>query len=132
MDKKCSKYEGLFIFSDEETLKKHIEECPECRAEHEKMQKVSELIEKYQNTEDENKKMAKEFFSSLPKGTEIELNSNEDNPLTIEAIKFARKYKGHNYGDPALIRFLTDYCKVKSTVSFGTMKSKMGKIRKKF
>ena len=44
MDKKCSKYEGLFIFSDEETLKKHIEECPECRAEHEKMQKVSELI----------------------------------------------------------------------------------------
>ena len=44
MDKKCSKYEGLFIFSDEETLKKHLEECPECRAEHEKMQRVSELI----------------------------------------------------------------------------------------
>lgn len=83
------------------------------------------------DSEEENKKMAKEFFSSLPKGTEIELNSNEDNPLTIEAIKFARKYKGFNYGDPALIRFLTDYCKVKFTVSFGTMKSKMGKIRKK-
>lgn len=44
MDKKCSKYEGLFIFSDEETLQKHLEECPECRAEHEKMQRVSELI----------------------------------------------------------------------------------------
>ena len=83
------------------------------------------------DSEEENKKMAKEFLSSLPKGTEIELNSNEDNPLTIEAIKFARKYKGFNYGDPALIRFLTDYCKVESTVSFGTMKSKMGKIRKK-
>ena len=83
------------------------------------------------DSEEENKKMAKEFLSSLPKGTEIELNSNEDNPLTIEAIKFARKYKGFNYGDPALIRFLTDYCKVKFTVSFGTMKSKMGKIRKK-
>ena len=44
MENKCTKYEGLFIFSDEETLTKHIEECPECRAEHEKMQKVSELI----------------------------------------------------------------------------------------
>ena len=44
MDKKCSKYEGLFVFSDEETLKKHLEECPDCRAEHEKMQRVSELI----------------------------------------------------------------------------------------
>ena len=44
MDKKCSKYEGLFIFSDEKTLKKHIEECPDCKAEHEKMQKVSELL----------------------------------------------------------------------------------------
>ena len=44
MENKCSKYEGLFIFSDEETLQKHLEECPDCRAEHEKMQKVSELI----------------------------------------------------------------------------------------
>jgi len=44
MDKKCTKYEGLFIFSDEDTLKKHIEECPDCKAEHEKMQKVSELL----------------------------------------------------------------------------------------
>lgn len=44
MDKKCSKYEGLFIFSDEETLQKHLEECSDCRTEHEKMQKVSDLI----------------------------------------------------------------------------------------
>lgn len=44
MDEKCSKYEGLFVFSNEETLQKHLEECPDCRAEHEKMQRVSELI----------------------------------------------------------------------------------------
>lgn len=44
MNNECSKYEGLFIFSDEKTLLKHLEKCPECRAEHEKMQKVSELI----------------------------------------------------------------------------------------
>lgn len=44
MNNKCSKYEGLFIFSDKETLEKHLEECSDCRAEHEKMQKVSSLI----------------------------------------------------------------------------------------
>lgn len=41
---KCTKYEGLFIFSDEDTLQKHIEECEECKKEHEKMQKVSSLL----------------------------------------------------------------------------------------
>ena len=45
MDNKCSKYEGLFIFSDEAELKKHIEECAECRAEDEKMKKVSDLLD---------------------------------------------------------------------------------------
>lgn len=44
MDNKCSKYEGLFIFSDEDMLNKHIEECEDCRKEHEKMERVSELI----------------------------------------------------------------------------------------
>lgn len=44
MDKRCTKYEGLFIFSDEEALQKHIEECPDCRAEHEKMQKISDIL----------------------------------------------------------------------------------------
>ena len=44
MENKCTKYEGLFIFSDEEALKKHIEECDDCRAEQEKMDKVSDLI----------------------------------------------------------------------------------------
>lgn len=45
MDNKCSKYESLFIFSDEETLKKHLEECEECRIEYEKQQKVSSLLD---------------------------------------------------------------------------------------
>ncbi len=44
MNKKCSKYEGLFTFSDEETLKKHIETCEDCRKEQEVMDKVSELL----------------------------------------------------------------------------------------
>ena len=44
MDNKCSKYEGLFIFSDEKTLQEHIASCEECKLEHEKMQKVSDLL----------------------------------------------------------------------------------------
>lgn len=44
MDKKCTKYEGLFVFKDEKTLQEHIAECEDCRIEHEKMKKVSELI----------------------------------------------------------------------------------------
>ncbi len=45
MNKKCSKYEGLFTFSDEETLKRHIETCEDCRKEQEVMDKVSELLQ---------------------------------------------------------------------------------------
>ena len=45
MDKKCDKYESLFIFSDEATLQKHLAECEDCRKEHEKMQRVSDLIQ---------------------------------------------------------------------------------------
>ncbi len=44
MESKCSKYEGLFVFTDDATLKEHLLECEECRKEQEKMDKVSELI----------------------------------------------------------------------------------------
>ena len=61
MDNKCSKYEGLFTFSDDATLQKHIEECEECRAEQEKMDKVSALIAEvkpyYQRKRNRLKKM---------------------------------------------------------------------------
>lgn len=44
MKEKCTKYEALFTFRSEEELLEHIEECEDCRREHEKMQKVSELL----------------------------------------------------------------------------------------
>lgn len=43
-EKKCDKYEGLFVFRNEDELNEHIENCPDCRAEHEKQLKVSALI----------------------------------------------------------------------------------------
>lgn len=41
----CKKYEGLFTFADEKDFLAHIEECPDCKAEHERMQRVSDLIQ---------------------------------------------------------------------------------------
>lgn len=45
MDKKCTKYEALFTFRSEEDLMEHIKTCPDCQEEHEKMQKISELLQ---------------------------------------------------------------------------------------
>ena len=43
--KNCNGYESMFIFLSEEDFKKHLKECESCRLEHEKMNKVSELIQ---------------------------------------------------------------------------------------
>ena len=45
MTDKCSKYESIFTFRTEEELNEHIKNCPECAEIHEKMQKVSALIQ---------------------------------------------------------------------------------------
>ena len=45
MNKKCSKYEELFVSSSAEELEKHIRECEDCRAEYEAQQKVSSLLD---------------------------------------------------------------------------------------
>lgn len=44
MKEKCTKYEALFTFRGEDELNAHIQECEDCRLEHEKMIRVSELI----------------------------------------------------------------------------------------
>jgi hypothetical protein len=44
MKETCTKYESLFIFGTEQDLQAHLELCPDCRAEHEKMQKVANLV----------------------------------------------------------------------------------------
>ena len=44
MKDKCTKYEALITFADENKFNEHINNCPDCKSEHEKMQEVSELI----------------------------------------------------------------------------------------
>jgi len=45
MKEKCKQYEGLITFGDEDRLLAHLETCEDCRAEHQKMARVSELIQ---------------------------------------------------------------------------------------
>ena len=45
MKEKCSKYEALFTFRSEDELLEHVQNCEDCRIEHEKMQKISDLIQ---------------------------------------------------------------------------------------
>ena len=45
MENKCSKYEEIFISSSADELEKHVQECEECRVEHETQQKVSSLLD---------------------------------------------------------------------------------------
>lgn len=45
MKEKCTKYESLFTFRDEKELEEHIKTCPDCQAEQEKMEKVSNLLQ---------------------------------------------------------------------------------------
>ena len=43
-NKKCDKYEALFVFNGEDALNKHIKECPDCQSEHDKYMKISALL----------------------------------------------------------------------------------------
>ena len=43
-ENKCNKYEGFFVFQNEEAFNEHLEHCPDCRQEHEKYMKVSALV----------------------------------------------------------------------------------------
>ena len=45
MKEKCTKFKSLYLFRDEAEFEEHLKECPDCRAEKEKMDKVSELLQ---------------------------------------------------------------------------------------
>lgn len=60
--KKCDKYESFFIFRNEEAFYNHLENCPDCREEHEKYLKVSALVKEvapaYLKRQEEKKKIS--------------------------------------------------------------------------
>ena len=60
-NKKCDKYEGFFVFGDEEKFNAHLSECECCRNEHERYKKISSLVKEvapiYLEKESKNKMM---------------------------------------------------------------------------
>lgn len=44
MNKKCNKYEAMFVFADYKDFQKHLTECTDCQSEYLKMNRVSSLV----------------------------------------------------------------------------------------
>ncbi len=101
MTKKCNKFEALFTFSDEETLKAHIAECPDCKAEYDKMNRVSDLIQEvkphYKNNNKFNAvKVACVLFALLVGGTTLEIANMNYNIL--DEIKYGQQFTAEDLG----------------------------------
>lgn len=104
MDKKCTKYEALFTFRSEEELEEHLQNCPECRAEHEKMQKVSDLLKEVRPYYREKRKnlakvkVACALFILMVSGTTLGvINLNTD---VSDTLKYGTTLSSEDLGLP--------------------------------
>lgn len=104
MKDKCQKYEGLFVFSDEATLESHIKECPDCRAEHEKMSKVSKLLQEVkpyyiaQRKKKAQMKIACAISFMFLSGTVLGLVNL--NPDISDTLRYGTVLEAQDYGFP--------------------------------
>lgn len=104
MDKKCTKYEALFTFRSEEELEEHLQNCPECRTEHEKMQKVSDLLKEVRPFYREKRKslakvkVACALFILMVSGTTLGvINLNTD---VSDTLKYGTTLSSEDLGLP--------------------------------
>ena len=102
--KKCTKYEALFTFGDEETLKAHLETCEECRKEQEELDKVSNLLKEVKPYYiKKRKKMTKlkaacAIFAILFSGTTLGIiNFNSD---ISDIIRYGNTLSADDLGFP--------------------------------
>jgi len=104
MKEKCSKYEALFTFRSEDELLEHIKECEDCRLEHEKMLKVSELIKETRPYYREKRKnlakvkIACALFMLMISGTTLGvINLNTD---VSDTLKYGTTLSSEDLGLP--------------------------------
>ena len=89
--KKCSRYEALFTFANEADFKKHLDECDCCRAEQDRMDRVSALIAeaapafKQRQTVTQSLKAASILFAVLIAGVSFNLHGEA---LSAEDLGF--------------------------------------------
>ncbi len=104
MKEKCKKYEALFTFADQRTLNEHLQICEDCRAEQEKMDKVSELISevkpfyKKKNKANNQLKVACILFALVIGGASIGVVGN--NQDMMDYIKYGDTLSAEDYGFP--------------------------------
>ena len=104
MKEKCSKYEVLFTFLNEDEFKKHLDECEDCRKEQVKMDRVSELIREVKSEYIERRKnfarlkIACAAFAVLLSGTVLGvINFNTD---ISDTIRYGQTLSVEDYGFP--------------------------------
>lgn len=104
MKEKCTKFEALFTFSNDEELKKHIEECEECKKEMETLNKVSNLIREVKPAFIQKRKYIKEIkaacalFLVILSGTVLGIFSLDNNVL--DTIRYGQTLSAEDYGFP--------------------------------
>ena len=104
MNEKCTKYEALFTFGSDETLKEHLKTCEDCQKEQEVMEKVSDLLKEvrpYYKAKRRNVvklKAACAVFTILLSGTTLGvINFNTD---ISDTIKYGTTLSAEDYGFP--------------------------------
>lgn len=104
MKEKCTKYEALFTFRSEEELNEHLKTCEDCRAEHEKMLRVSELIQEAKPYYREKRrnfakvKVACALFMLMVSGTTLGVINF--NPDISDTLKYGTTLSAEDLGLP--------------------------------
>lgn len=104
MKNKCTKYEAFFTFSSEDDFNKHLEECEDCKSEHEKLKKISSLIQEvkpYYRKKRKDKKILKAactflIFAFLGAGAGI-IGLNSD---ISDTLKYGTTLSAEDFGFP--------------------------------
>ncbi len=104
MMEKCNKYEAIYTFGNEEMMKLHLQNCPECQKEQEQMDKVSELLKEVKPYYVQKKRsyarlrMACAVFAILFSGTVLGVvNFNSD---VSDIIKYGTTLSADDFGFP--------------------------------
>ena len=104
MREKCTKYEALFTFGNDETLKDHVSSCEDCQKEQDVMDKVSDLLAevrpyyKARRRSVVKLKAACAVFAILLSGTTLGvINLNTD---ISDTIKYGTTLSAEDYGFP--------------------------------
>lgn len=90
---KCNGYESMFTFLSDEDFQQHLKVCDKCRAEHERMQRVSALI---QEAKPYIKRTKKNNMLKIACILTIVLFSSLSIPLLIGAGKLYDDYMAYN------------------------------------